>query len=57
MTVSIVVRLNTSAADDGRLAGEVLRVDTGEVARIRSTEDLVAELLRMARALPGSAPP
>ena len=53
MTVSIVIRLVPAAAADGVLAGEIQRVDTGEIVRVRDAAELVAALLRAVTA-PGA---
>ncbi len=50
MTVSIVIRLVPAAAADGVVAGEIQRVDTGEVTRIRDADELIAALLRVVTA-------
>jgi hypothetical protein len=39
-TVSLVVRLLTEPAEEGRLVGHAEVVDTGEVVRVRDAADL-----------------
>ena len=47
-TVSLLVRLVSDAAADGKLVGHAEVVATGEVVVLRSTDDLVALALRLA---------
>lgn len=45
MLVSYVVRLVTEALEEGRVAGEVQSVTTGERQAVRDSEELIAVLL------------
>lgn len=54
MTISVVLRLSSTALAEGRLAGEVLLAETGQNTVVADAAELVAFVLAHQPALPGA---